>query len=64
MAFAFTRSQILAEADRYLVNASKLPDSDPAKAAYIKAANDLSQVVLARVHDQLALKYYDIPDNA
>ncbi|AYD82028.1 hypothetical protein I5G60_gp33 [Mycobacterium phage Saguaro] len=62
MPLHFTRQQILEEADRYLFEASKLPDSDPHKQQWIQAASNLTNVVLARVYHQLAKTHYDIPD--
>jgi hypothetical protein len=63
MAFAFTRTQLLEEADRYLQNAAALPDSDPGKPVWIEAASNLSNAVLARIYHQLALSDYEIPDD-
>jgi hypothetical protein len=63
MAFAFTRAQLLAEADRYIQNAAALPDSDPAKQAWIKSASDLSNVVQARINNEVSRRYYDVPDD-
>lgn len=52
--FTFTRKQLLQEADRYLAKAAALPDSDPAKPQWIKAASDLSNAVLARLYNSIA----------
>ncbi len=63
MAYQFTREQLLLEAERYLVKASTLPDTDPAKPQWIKAAADLSNAVLARVYHEMSMKYMELTDD-
>lgn len=63
MPYTFTRAQLLQEADRYLAKAAALPDTDPAKPQWIRAASDLSNSVMARLYHVVAARDGTIPDD-